>query len=175
MRKQIYIAVLMLLVSATAGARGVYQAPEAFLQQVFAGAVPAARVLWLDAAQQRQLREILGHEYPALRIRYWTQSGRSAWILDEIGKEQPITAGVVIANGKIEQIKVLVFRESRGWEVRNDFFTEQFKGASLGPDTRLERHIDGVAGATLSVRAMQKMATVALYLSALDAASGARP
>jgi Na+-translocating ferredoxin:NAD+ oxidoreductase RnfG subunit len=59
---------------------------------------------------------------------------------------------------------VLVFRESRGWEVRHDFFTDQFKLAKLKDENQLDKHIDNISGATLSVRAVRKLAQIALLL-----------
>ena len=85
-------------------------------------------------------------------------------ILEEIGKDLPITVGLVINEGRLEKIKVLVFRESRGEEIRHSFFTDQFKGARLDDKGKLDRTIDGISGATLSVRAMKKLARLALYL-----------
>lgn len=154
------------LLPATAGAGGVYQEPDAFIAQVFDGQPPKARVLWLDKALKNQLADILGHPYRGMRVRYWQKGARSAWILEEIGKEKPITTGIVVNRGKIERVKVLVFRESRGWEVRHDFFTNQFKQAELEEGLRLSKHIDNISGATLSVRALRKLATVALLLDA---------
>ena len=86
------------------------------------------------------------------------------WILEKIGKELPITAGFVISENKVEQFKVLAFRESRGWEIRNDFFTEQFDGAHLTTKNKLDRPIDNITGATMSVNAMKKLSRMALYL-----------
>ena len=106
----------------------------------------------------------MGHDLGVLRLKYWKKGDRTASILEEIGKERLITAGFVINNNKIESINVLAFRESRGWEVRYPFFTDQFSNASLGEDNLLDRHIDGISGATLSVRAMKKMARLALML-----------
>jgi hypothetical protein len=106
----------------------------------------------------------MGHDLGVLRLKYWEKEGRTAWILEEIGKERPITAGVVVNDGKIERINVLTFRESRGWEVRYPFFTDQFSDATLKEDKQLDRHIDGISGATLSVKAMTKMARLALLL-----------
>ncbi|MCV6604514.1 MAG: FMN-binding protein, partial [Porticoccaceae bacterium] len=65
----------------------------------------------------------------------------------------------------IEQVKILEFRESRGWEVRYPFFTKQFIGVGLAHKKRyrLDSHIDGITGATLSVRAVKKVATLALF------------
>jgi hypothetical protein len=59
---------------------------------------------------------------------------------------------------------VLIFRESRGWEVRHDFFTDQFKGVTLNDDRELDLPIDNISGATLSVRALTRLARLALYL-----------
>jgi uncharacterized protein with FMN-binding domain len=97
-------------------------------------------------------------------VRYWGDAGRSAWILEEVGKEQPITVGLVVSDGRIERVKVLVFRESRGWEVRHPFFTDQFRDTGLTGERDLDRDIDGISGATLSVRALKKLARLALYL-----------
>ena len=161
-----FAAVLLALACSSLLARGVDQEPEVFLAEAFAGDVPEAEVIWLTGERKAVVTELLDHSYPALRVRYWRRDGRSAWVLEEVGKEQPITVGLVVNEGQLERIKVLVFRESRGWEVRHPFFTEQFRNARLDPRRNLDRPIDGISGATLSVRAMKKMATLALYLDA---------
>jgi hypothetical protein len=99
-----------------------------------------------------------------LRVRYWARGARSAWILNEVGKEKPITVGIVIEAGKISRLKVLAFRESRGDEVRHDFFTRQYQDRRLQEDLQLDRAIDGITGATLSVRALNRLARLALLL-----------
>ena len=152
------------LFSSATHAGGVYLEPQQFLAQSFDGKPPKASVLWLNKALRQQLQDILQHHYQGLRVRYWRDGRRTAWILDEIGKTEPITTGVVINDGRIEQIRVLVFRESRGWEVRHDFFTKQFEQATLAGDGQLDRNIDNISGATLSVRALTKLARVALLL-----------
>lgn len=145
-------------------AGGVYQEPADFINQVFNNHPPKADVLWLDKTLKKKIVNILDHKYKGLRIRYWRTAEKSAWILDEVGKEKSITVGFVIRNEKIELVKVLVFRESRGWEVRHDFFTNQFKQARLQKDQQLDKSIDNVSGATLSVRAVKKLARIALLL-----------
>lgn len=167
MLKTLKIVVLLiatLLYSVTATADGVYQEPGNFIKQVFEDEPPKPDVLWLTKDLKHQLSEILGHKYKGLRIRYWQKDKRSAWILEEIGKEKPITTGVAINQGHIERVKVLIFRESRGWEVRHDFFTDQFKQAKLQDDGQLDKHIDNISGATLSVRAVRKLVQIALLL-----------
>ncbi len=145
-------------------AGGVYQKPEAFIADVFGDNIPKPEVIWPDDDLKRTLADILGHAYTSLRIRYWRRDNTTAWVLDEIGKEKPITTGIVIRDGKVERVRVLVFRESRGWEVRHAFFSEQFDQARLQSDLELDRHIDNISGATLSVRAVSKLVRVALVL-----------
>jgi hypothetical protein len=155
---------LLLFVASNTLAKGVDQEPGAFIKEVFAGKPPAPEVLWITRSLREPITEILGHAPDALRVRYWGEKHRTAWILDEIGKERPITVGLVIDNGHLETVKVLAFRESRGWEVRYPFFTDQFHGASLTGEYELDRSIDGISGATLSVRALKKLARLALFL-----------
>lgn len=155
---------LVCLVALPAGAdEQVYRPLDEFVSLAFDGNPPPAEALWVGP----ELRETLVRDFgwrPGLRIRFWQRTGRTAWILDEIGKERPITAGVVVEAGAIERMEVLTFRESRGWEVRYPFFTDQFIRIGLSPQGELDRQIDGITGATLSVRAMKRMARVALRL-----------
>lgn len=138
--------------------------PEAFAREAFAGAPPAAAFLWLGGELKPALRTVLGHDYPAARLRYWRDGQRSVWVLEEIGKEMPITAGFSVGQAGIERVRILAYRENRGGEVQNPAFTAQFDGARLTRDARLNRTIDGIAGATLSVRALTRMAQAALLL-----------
>ena len=72
--------------------------------------------------------------------------------------------GFVVNTGAIEITRVLVFRESRGWEIRHPFFTDQYKDVTLKEGLKLNRPIDGISGATLSVSAVNKLARLALML-----------
>ena len=130
------------------------------------------KVLWLNKPLQQRAATILGHNYQGLRVRYWQSGNRSAWILDEIGKEQPITTGIVVENNQIVAVDVLVYRESRGGEVQQNFFTKQFEGLTLDKNDKLSKKIDGITGATLSVWALQKVARLALMF---DSQKGATP
>lgn len=160
---QFFLAGLLFLWVSASFARGIYQNPDDFLKEVFNNQLPKSQVVWVKGDLRKTLTDILGHKYAGLRVRFWQQDERSAWVLDEIGKEQPITFGIVINSGKVEKVKVLAFRESRGGEIRHRAFTQQFKGVGL-EGTRLNSHIDGVSGATLSVWAMMAVTRMALYL-----------
>ena len=161
------LAVLTLVLAAAAVHGEVYQEPGAFIAEVF-GSSPAPRVLWLTKDLQAQAAAILGHPPAQLRQRYWSDGARSVWVLEETGKEELITAGFVVAGGRIDHVRVLVYRESRGQEVRQSSFLKQFKEAKLAQGDRLDREIDGIVGATLSVGAMERMARLALLFDRLS-------
>ena len=160
------------LLSAAVLARGVYQEPADFVEQAFGGEPPSPSALWVTPDRRAVMEDILGHPPAEMRLRYWKRGERTAWIVEEIGKEKPITTGIVVEEGRIEQVRVLIFRESRGWEVRHDFFTDQFVDATAREGYRLDRDIDGISGATLSVRAITKLARLALYLHEEAGADG---
>lgn len=165
MTRQFVSWMLFFLLAATAQAKGVYLQVPDFVDQAFDGhGRPTMHTLWLDGETRERMSDLLGHEYAGLRLRYWRAEDRTAWVMEEIGKELPITIGVVVDGTKIRDVKILTYRESRGGEVRHPFFTEQFSGARLGENARLDRSIDGITGATLSVRAVTNVARTALFL-----------
>ncbi len=124
--------------------------------------------LWLKSDLQNRIKTILGHPYRKIRITYrWSIIDKklvSLWFLDEIGKERPISFGIWVEGGKVQQIRVLAFRESRGGEIAMPAFEQQFTGNFLKADGNFVNQIDGITGATLSVRAMKKIAKLAIML-----------
>jgi len=158
------ILVLAMWIPVLAQAASVYETNPAFLDRAFSGSPPGPDIIWLSGERKLMIAQILGHDYAALRLRYWCQSGRSAWVLDEIGKELPITVGVVIDQNYIQSLRVLTYRENRGGEVATPAFTDQFNGVSLATNNFIDKDIDGISGATLSVHALTRLANMALYL-----------
>lgn len=159
-----------------AAARGVYQRPLDFIDTVFHHQIPVAKYVWLTSENKNAVNKILGHPYQKLRIKYWQKGNLTAWILNEIGKEEPITVGILVESQsskslkspkstKIKLLKVLEYRESRGDEVRHEFFTSQFKNISLNAQGKLDQSVDGITGATLSVNALKKLSRLALFLT----------
>ncbi len=158
------ILALVLLASIARGFEPrVFLAPETFIQQQM-GEQAEQKRLWLKRDLQRQIRQLIGQRYPAARLTYWKNGKRTAWVLEAIGKERPITVGIVVEDGAIAHMEVLVYRESRGGEVRHESFRRQFRGARLDASRQLDRSIDSISGATLSSRALVKLARLALLL-----------
>jgi hypothetical protein len=163
-----HLLTIILLIAASGIAQAgttVYQKPSDFIRSACGGQIPTSKYLTLTSSHQSKIRRLMGHEYRPSRVRYWTHRGKMVVILDELGKTQPITTGYVVSGGKIELVKMLIYRETIGAEVRRTSFTNQFKGAVLGASGKLSRRVNNIAGATLSTRAMMEMGRVALYLN----------
>jgi len=166
-RRYCPIALAAILLMAAFSAVGEeYLGREAFLSQAFGDQQPGMHTLWLTEETRTAAKAALGWAPAALRLRYWQAGERTAWILEDIGKDKPITLGIVVLAARIERVEVLAFRESRGWEIRYPFFTSQFAGLTLAADGYLSKSVDGITGATLSVRAVERVARLALWLDA---------
>jgi uncharacterized protein with FMN-binding domain len=161
----VWVSLLALLAIPALAQTGVYQTRAEFLAESFGTEQPTSGVIWFDEEIRSIATDILGHPPTMLRMRYWYDGARTAWVIDEIGKEKPITIGVLIENEEIQQLSVLQFRESRGWEIRYPFFTRQFAELRLNNSGALSHRIDGITGATLSVRATTRSANLALVLN----------
>ena len=143
-------------------AETVYQSTDAFLTENLPGCRQQA--LWLKSGFKLQIEQLIEHPFPGVRVRYCQQGGKTAWILDEIGKTEPITSGIIVNQGRVEKVRLLIFRESRGSEVHRSAFTRQYENASLESDNSLDRYIDGITGATMSVSALNRQVKLALLL-----------
>jgi Na+-translocating ferredoxin:NAD+ oxidoreductase RnfG subunit len=77
-----------------------------------------------------------------------------AMILEEIGLRHPITFGVGLRpDGRLVDCVVMVFRESRGSEIRDARFRRQLIGKAPSDPIRLNRDVINITGATYSSRA----------------------
>jgi len=163
------ITVLLLLVSQVSFAGNNISKKE-FLNLVYKDSLSQveAKTLWLDQEIQEKIIKILDHKYPKLRLRYkqlvTLDKNQTVWFLDEIGKERPISFAVSITNNQIDLIRVTKFRESRGGEIQMLAFSEQFNQIGLNEENQLNKNIDGITGATMSVSAMKKISRIALTL-----------
>ena len=157
------LVALTLTASNVALSKGVYQTGADFIAETFSPSAPQLKSLWLTPQLKDTAKDIMGRRIRGIRVRYWQHGDKTAWIMEEIGKELPITIGVIVVKGHVEQLKILAFRESRGWEVRYPAFTAQYQNVKITPSYKLDQHIDGITGATLSVRAVTKVVKLALF------------
>lgn len=88
-----------------------------------------------------------------------------AMIVNEIGKDQYITFIVgVTTSFKVSRVALMIFRETRGWEVQDARFSNQFKNKTSKDRLLIGSDIIGITGATLSARAFCRGTKKALVL-----------
>lgn len=74
-----------------------------------------------------------------------------ALIMDEVGKYYPITHVVAIrSDGTVKDVRVMVYRESIGHQVRKKRFLKQFFNKTSRDNLQVDRTIHGITGATMS-------------------------
>lgn len=139
---------------------------ESFVAAQFTNA-PAPSALVITGQVATAIQEITGHPYARNQVPYWQAEGKTVWVLEGRGRSGVITAGFVVQDGRLIRTEVLVYRERRGGEIKARSFLRQFEGVSLTERHRLDRRIDGITGATISVNAMQDLARLSLYLTAV--------
>lgn len=82
---------------------------------------------------------------------------------EEVGKFRPITSLTVVGpDGKIQDVMVMIYRESHGSDVRRQRFLNQYQGKGLEDPLQINRDITSISGATISVRSMNAQARKAL-------------
>jgi hypothetical protein len=114
----------------------------------------------LSPDQKKIIEERIGWHFP--EITFDTFVGKTngkidgwAFIQNTIGKHKPMTYMVgVDSEGKVNNVEVLVYRESRGSEVRTSRFNYQYEGKTPYDPIRINRDIINISGATMSVRSM---------------------
>lgn len=94
------------------------------------------------------------------------------FVLDEVyGKHEFITYAVALsADGAVQGLEILDYRETHGGEVRNAKWRAQFDGAQYGDHLKLGDEVKNIAGATLSCKHLTEgvRRVLALYHTALQ-------
>ena len=135
----------------------------------------ARHPLELTEAQRDAIEKASGQRVREARPQLWqaTQAGKPAgWFFVDrvIGKHELITYALALgADGAVRGIEIMDYRESRGGEIRNAAWRNQFVGKHYGDSLRLGDTILNITGATLSCRNVTNgvkrlLATYALVL-----------
>ncbi len=165
--------IMFLVISiASANAQGTYKPAERvynktsdYVKSFFDGETPKKETVWVIGDLRDNINQVInGADSTPVRYRYWRKDNRTLWVLDSVARTMPITAGVVVEDGKILDISVLTYRETRGHEVQNRVHRAQYYGASITGKNTLDKPINGISGSTLSVNSMKRMARIALLL-----------
>ena len=115
-------------------------------------------VLSLTAQQKALVEKRIGWSFPDQSFDVYLGETNGtvdgyAMIQNTIGKHRPITYMVgVDQNGQVTNFEVLVYRESRGSEIRRKRFNYQYEGKTVFDPIRINKDIINITGATMSVR-----------------------
>jgi hypothetical protein len=114
----------------------------------------------LDPERKSLIEERIGWKFPEESFEVYigesgTQINGYAVVQNTIGKHKHMTYMVGVDNrGVVSDVELLVFRESRGSEVRQKRFNAQYEGKSVLDPVRINKDIINISGATMSVRSM---------------------
>jgi len=126
--------------------------------------------LRLTPDQKARIQERIGWKFPEDSFRAFTAESHGrvdgyAVLQETIGKHRPITYMVgVTPEGTVSHVEILVYRESKGSEVRMKRFNAQYEGKTLLDPIRINKDILNITGATMSVRSVSAGVKRALVL-----------
>ncbi len=155
-------ALLLAVHAPGARAQEVLLTPEQALHEIFPTAArTTTEHKTLDQAARDSLARILGR--PILErsldvAKVYDGAGTFlgyAVMAEEIGKYRPITFMVgVTPELAVKDVAVMVYRESRGGDVKRRRFLDQYRGKTVRDPIDVNRDIINISGATISVRSM---------------------
>lgn len=117
-------------------------------------------LITLNPEKKSLIQERIGWKFPEESFEVYigesgTQIDGYAVVQNTIGKHKHMTYMVGVDNrGFVSDIELLVFRESRGSEVRQKRFNAQYEGKSVLDPVRINKDIINISGATMSVRSI---------------------
>ncbi len=152
--------VAFLLAPASALADDVYWTSKSLLKDFFKTSKRVSYVKLKTAHAAEELKTTLGYVPP--KGTYVVFVGRTegkidgyAVIDEQMGQHQPITFGVKMdAQGQVQRMEVMVYREGQGDEIREARFRRQFSEKTPDDSIRLGEDIVAISGATISSKSM---------------------
>ncbi|MDG1859819.1 MAG: FMN-binding protein, partial [Emcibacteraceae bacterium] len=119
-------------------AERVYVKTSDYVKSHFNGETPKKATVWVIGDLRDNINDVInGADNTPVRYRYWRKDNKTLWMLNSVARTMPITAGVVVEDGKIVDITVMTYRETRGHEVQSRFHRVQYVDAKISPDNQL--------------------------------------
>jgi Na+-translocating ferredoxin:NAD+ oxidoreductase RnfG subunit len=131
-----------------------YLTVEQAQKAIFPGKTFAASSVKLSGDQKKAIEQASGVRVLKDEQQVWRVSGGGWFIVDEVvGKHEFITYAVGLnADGSVQQIEVMDYRETYGGQIRDEKWRAQFVGKTSKSPLKLDADIKNVSGATLSCR-----------------------
>jgi len=131
-----------------------YLTVEQAQQAIFPGAEFVPAFVTINDAQRKEIERRTGVSVRARDQRVWRVTSGGFFIVDEVvGKHEFITYATGLnSDGSVRRIEIMDYRESYGYEIRNEAWRRQFVGRRDGDPLRFDVDIRNIGGATLSCR-----------------------
>ena len=133
--------------------------PEQAIREIFSRGLTSRRdTLHLSLARIDSLQQILHRPIRDTTVivrRFYRNNSLTGYavVTNEYGKYRPITMLVgVNPDFSVRGVRILVYRENRGGEVKRKRFLYQYRGMTTEDPIRINRDIINISGATISVR-----------------------
>ena len=154
------------------GQEDVYLTPEDAAKLMFPESNSIrSEVIHITEDQKQLIEERIGWHFPETTFNCFIGETKGkvdgwAFVQNTIGKHKPMTYMVGVApDGEVTNVEILVYRESRGSEVRKKRFNYQYQGKTVDDPIRINRDVINISGATMSVRSMSAGVKRALVLA----------
>ena len=120
------------------------------------------QIIELDKQMKKEVENQVKQKFYRDKLYYWTISQGDttvayAFLDNVVGKSMPITFMVILnINGDIINANVIKYREAYGSEVSSTDWLEQFFTLNNKSGYKIGKDINGISGATISVKSMSK-------------------
>jgi hypothetical protein len=137
-----------------AGYATVYLSVEQAQKAIFPGKSFDLATVKLTPEQKKAIEAASGTRQRSDEVKAWRVSGGGWLVVDQvIGKHEFITFAVGIsADGGVQGVEIMEYRETYGGEVRDPKWRAQFTGKTKAAPLVLDQDIKNISGATLSSR-----------------------
>jgi len=146
------------------GEETIDQEKSLYLEKIFQGPPPEPGYLWIKPSIRPKIEAVIMHGYNGFRIKYWDKNEKTVWILEDIAKEKPVCVGIITYQEKIISLDIIFSNGKWGKQIQNINFINQFENVEIDEKGILNKNIDGISGATLSVNVVSRLAQLALLL-----------
>jgi Na+-translocating ferredoxin:NAD+ oxidoreductase RnfG subunit len=140
--------------SVTPGFANTYLTVEQAQQTIFPGASFTQFPVTLTPDQQKNIESRSKVGVRSRELKVWKVSNGGWFFVDQVlGKHEYITYALgLTTNGAVKQIEILDYRETYGYQVRDEPWRQQFVGKTAASPLNLDQDIRNISGATLSSR-----------------------
>jgi Na+-transporting NADH:ubiquinone oxidoreductase subunit NqrC len=129
-----------------------YLSIEEAQASLFPGESLEASTVVLTQEQVKAIQDAAGVRVRDKTLTLWRSQAGGILILDRVlGKHEYITWALALnEDGSVKGLEILEYRETYGYQVREEKWRAQFRGKRHGAPLKLDQDIHNITGATLS-------------------------